>query len=50
MEMKEYCNRPKLQDFFFFLRVPEVSSKAAIQFTDADFAKFSSCRKKREEK
>ena len=52
MEMKEFYNRPKLQGFFFFLRVPgpEGPSKTEIQFTDADFAKFSSGGKKREEK
>lgn len=49
MEMKEFYNRPKLQDFFFFLRVPgpEGPSKTEIQFTDADFAKFSSGEKER---
>lgn len=50
--MKEFYNKPKLQDFFFFLRMPSPAgpSKTETQFTDADFAKFSSEGKKREEK
>lgn len=48
MEMKEFYDRPKMQDFFFLLRVPgpEDPSKTEVQFTDADFAKFSSVGKK----
>lgn len=48
MEMKEFYDRPKLQDFFFLLRVPgpEGPSKTEVQFTDADFAKFSSVGKR----
>lgn len=50
MEMMEFYDTTKLQDFFFLLRVPgpEGPSKTEVQFTDADFAKFSSVGKKKE--